>query len=202
MAIWHSILEFAATPTTTYVFLLLGIYGILFECMNPGLIFPGVIGLLALILSIYGLTTIGVSWVGLTLFILGLVCLLLSLFIKRFGSLALLGIAGLFIGAYFMFDASVMRVGIGVIIFFTILTAAFFLVVMKLAVRSQKKPVITGGEDLIGQVAEVSSVSVQGATVKLLGESWTAQCSTALTIGDKVRIVKRNGLVLFVEKGE
>ena len=202
MSFWNEIISFTTTPTAAYVLLLVGIYGIAFECMNPGLVFPGFIGVLSLVVSIHALSVIGVSWVGMTLFILGVICMALSLFFKRFGPLALLGIAGLFVGAYFLFDSNGIKVDLGVIIFFTILTAVFFFVVMKLAVRSQNKPVITGGQNLIGRMAEVSAVTEDSVTVKLLGEAWTAKSSADLAVGDQVKVTGRDGLILYVEKGE
>lgn len=196
---WHvQLFDFLTTPNWAYLLLLLGVYGIFFEVMNPGMLLPGVVGLVALFAAIYGLHLLPVTLLGVFLLVIGLLLMLLESFIKSFGISAIAGVIAFVFGSFYLFDGQ--RLSLAVIIAATLVSAAFFLFVIRLAVRSQRKPVVTGGEELLGARARVVDVNSSRTLVRLHGELWQAQADESLKVGEQVEVIGRKGLVLTVKR--
>src|SRR3990167_1293943 len=140
----ENILGIVASPSVAYILLLIGIYGIFFELMNPGMIVPGVIGLIALLVAVYGISLLPINYVGISLLIAGLLMMILELFVTSYGILAVGGIIAFFLGSLFMFDRHVpgYEVALSIALGITIVTAIFFLFILRLAVKSQQRPIV------------------------------------------------------------
>ena len=98
------ILDFIANPNFAYILLLLGIYGLFFELYNPGAIFPGVVGVLALILAFFSLQMLPISWAGLLLILLAIVLFLLEIKVASYGMLSIGGIISMALGSLMLFE--------------------------------------------------------------------------------------------------
>ena len=198
----QQMLNLLASPQVVYVLLLLAFYGIIFEMMNPGLIFPGVIGLVAGILAIYGLQLLPVSIIGLSLLLAGMVFMVLELFVASMGLLAIAGLASFFLGSIFLFDPSLpgFHIPYAIAAAFTLVTGVFFLVIVRIAVRSQYRRVVSGNGVLIGARARVVGQRSDHYLVMVNGETWQAICDEPLEDNSEVQVVDRNGLWLTVNK--
>ncbi len=196
---YQQLLMTITTPNWAYILLLVSLYGILFEIMSPGLIFPAVIGVVSLVASIYALHSLPVNLLALGLLVTGVLVMILQALVRRFfGAVGLAGVLIFILGSLRLFPP--LMLDWSVLITGTVMTAVFFLFIVRLAVRSQYKKVITGGEDLIGATAKVVEVNSKGLLVRLRGELWQAQADGLVRVGDEVKVISRDGLVLRVRR--
>ncbi len=196
------ILEVISDPNIAYILLLIGIYGILFELYNPGLIFPGVVGAISLILAFYALHTLPVNYAGLLLIFLAIVLFLLEIKVPSFGLLTIGGIISLVLGSIMLFNSPIpfFRVSWKVIAAATIGTALFFIFAMGMAIRAQRKKPQTGREGLIGEVGTALEHFNNGrGQVLVHGEIWSAFGDKTIRKGDTVVITRMNGLTIYVQ---
>ncbi len=197
------ILEVISDPNIAYILLLIGIYGILFELYNPGLIFPGVAGAISLILAFYALHTLPVNYAGLLLIFLAIVLFLLEIKVPSFGLLTIGGIISLVLGSVMLFDSPLpfFRVSWKVIAAATLGTAAFFILAMGLAIRAQRQKPQTGREGLIGEVGTALENFSRGqGQVLVHGEIWNATGDPAIRKGDAVIVTRMDGLTIQVQR--
>ena len=204
MNIWEKILDIISDPSIAYILLLMGMYGIFFELYNPGAILPGIVGVIALILAFYAMHTLPINYAGLALIIFSILLFLLEIKIVSHGLLAIGGIISLLLGSMMLIKSTssleVVRISKAVIFSATIVTALFFLFVVGLGIKAQRRKVVTGKEGLIGETAEVIEILAPLGIVKVQGELWSAE-SLAGTInnGEKVIIKEMKDLKLYVE---
>ncbi len=199
------VLEVISDPNIAYILLLIGIYGILFELYNPGLIFPGVAGAISLILAFYALHTLPVNYAGLLLIFLAIVLFLLEIKVPSFGLLTIGGIISLILGSVMLFDSPLpfFRVSWKVIAAATIGTAAFFIFAMGMAIRAQRQKPQTGREGLIGEVGTALENFSRGrGQVRVHGEIWNATGDPTIRKGDTVVIRRMDGLTIQVERNQ
>lgn len=188
-------------PNIVYIFILMAIYGIFFELMNPGAIFPGVIGVISAVIALYSLNLIPFNYAGLLLIILGISFMVSEVFIAGFGILGIGGAAAFAFGSVLLFDAKTLgsTISIPIIIAFTIVSLAFFIWVMRLFLNSRSAKVVTGIEEMIGSAAEVVEANQNEYLVHCHGETWSAHSNSKLEVGQKVKVTELFGLILNVK---
>jgi membrane-bound serine protease (ClpP class) len=202
---WRTELLAAITdPNVALILMLIGVYGLIFEFMSPGMILPGVLGAIALLVGLFALNTLPIDYAGAGLVLLGLAFMAAEAFVPSFGVLGIGGAVAFVIGAIMMFDfgeAPGFELAPGVAIGAGLASAAFFIVVLAAVVRSRRRAVVTGGEQLIGSLAEVIGARGGEGRVRVHGEEWQARGpAEALAPGARVRVRAREGLVLLVER--
>jgi membrane-bound serine protease (ClpP class) len=189
-------------PNVAYILLLLGIYGLFFELANPGALFPGIFGVVSLILGLYSLANLPVNWAGLLLLLAGAIMLLLEVKIVSHGLLAVGGIVSLVLGSLLLFESPVpaFRLSLGVIIPAVAITAAFFLWLVGKGVAAQRRPPVTGLSALLGRRGEVRVRLAPLGTVMLEGTHWSARAEGGepIEVDRTVRVVGVDGLLLKV----
>lgn len=191
-----------ASPEVAYLLLLVGVYGILFELMNPGTLVAGVVGAVSLLLGLYALGMLPVDYSGVGLMVLGLALMVAEAFAPSFGILGLGGAAAFAIGSLMMFDTGVpgFELSVSVVVGATVASALLVAVGLAAAIRSRRGRPTTGGEALVGAGGEVVAWQGGAGQVRVDGELWNARAPTAFTPGEKVRVAARHGLVLEVER--
>jgi membrane-bound serine protease (ClpP class) len=190
-------------PTIAYLLLLLGIYGIYFELMSPGGGIAGVTGVIALLVGLFALQLLPVSYAGAALMLLGFAMLVAEAFMPSFGVLGIGGVVAFVIGSVMLIDTDAPGLGIplGLIAAVAVVNVAFVVLVFRLAMKSRTRPIVSGGEQLIGAEAEVlDSPGGSELWVRVFGERWRAHASSAFMPGERVRVTGRDGLVLRVER--
>ncbi|MEA3497826.1 MAG: nodulation protein NfeD [Campylobacterota bacterium] len=194
-------LSIITNPNIAYIFLLIAIYGVFFELMNPGSIFPGVVGVISGIIALYALNMIPFNYAGLALIILGISLIIAEVFIAGFGILGIGGVISFAFGSLLLFDADTLgsSVSIPLIIAFTLSSLLFFIFVMKLFINSRSKKVVTGIEQMVGSMGEVSKVDENSYHVYCHGEIWSAKSESKLEVGQRVEVVKLTDLTLEVK---
>ena len=199
---WRTrLLAVITDPGIAYVLLMIGFYGLLFEFYSPGMIAPGVIGGICLLLALFALQLLPVSYTGLALIALGVGLLVAEHFAPGFGLLGLGGITAFVIGSIMLIDTDVpaYRIPWPLIAGVTAASAGFLLVVLNFALRARQRPVVSGREQMLGATGEIFINPDGGVFARILGEMWQVRANAPLGRGQKVRVVGVDGLVLNVE---
>jgi membrane-bound serine protease (ClpP class) len=205
MSIWDKLLNIISDPNITYILFLMGLYGIIFELYSPGTILPGIVGGISMILALYSMHTLPVNYAGLALIIFAVILFLLEIKIASHGMLAIGGVISLLLGSIMLIKSGssleMAKISRSVIITATAVSALFFLFVVGLGIKAQRRKAVTGKEALAGAAAEVLDELSPVGTVKIQGEIWKAE-SLAGTIskGEKVRVKEMKNMKLFVER--
>ena len=200
---WRTqLLHIITDPNIAYVLLLVGIYGLIYELANPGALIPGVSGAIALIIALYAFQALPVNFAGLALLALGIAFMTLEAFVPSFGVLGIGGAIAFVAGSIMLFrdDAGQIGVALPVIATFAVLSIALFIGVIGYAVKTRRKPVVSGAEELIGAVGEALEDFDGRGRIRVHSESWTAQCDRPVKSGQPVRVVSMDGLTLNIEE--
>lgn len=188
-------------PNIAYILLILAVYGIFFEFMNPGMVLPGVLGSIAGIIALYALNILPFNYAGLLLMILGIIFMITEVFVTGFGVLGIGGVVAFAFGSVLLFDAHTLgsSVSLPLVIALSLVSLAFFILVMRLFLRSRAAKVVSGVEEMIGLNAEVIHQTQEGYKVMCHGEVWNAISQERLVEGEKVEVVGLEGLTLHVK---
>jgi len=201
---WRTRLLAAVThPSVALLLMTIGIYGLVFEFMNPGFVAPGVIGAICLLLALYALQLLPVNYAGLALVLLGLMLMVAEAFLPSFGVIGLGGIIAFVAGSLMLIDTEVPGYGIPPALVGTLGVASALLLfgTARLALATRRRPVTSGAAGLIGATAEVETVAPDGGHqgwIRIEGELWHAACARPLSRAQTVKVVGRKGLTLEV----
>jgi len=199
---WRTNLLTAITnPSIALILMMLGVYGLFFEFFNPGMVAPGVIGAICLLLGLYALQQLPVNYAGLALILLGMGFMIAEAFVPSFGILGLGGIVAFVFGAVILIDTEVPGFGIPLPLILTlaVVSAIALTVVFGLALKARRRKVVSGSEQLIGSDGVVLSCMDEMCWARVQSELWQVQCASPLTAGSHIRVTGRNGLVLMVK---
>jgi membrane-bound serine protease (ClpP class) len=200
---WRTrLLSVITNPSIAYLLLLVGIYGLIFEGYNPGAIVPGVVGAICLLLAAYALQLLPVNYAGLALIALGVVLMIAELFAPSFGALGIGGVIAFVIGSVILIDTDVPGFSISLSLIFSMALAGGLLVfaILAVAIRARRAPVVTGREEMIGDIGEARTDIAETGSVWVHSELWNARAATPLQAGEKVRVLDMDGLTLVVER--
>lgn len=193
---------FIIRPEVMLILTLIAIYGIIGEVTNPGGIIPGVSGVIALIMLLYGVAAMPINIAGFILIGLAIILFVAEAFTPAFGLLIGAGAVAFFLGALMLFQDLPDEISLSLywLIPATLLTAAFFAWIVTYGVKSLFKPAVTGLESTIGKTAEVTdSISPDyPGRVFFDGEYWTAESEYELKEGDRAEILEYKGLKVVV----
>ncbi len=202
---WKSkFLAVITDPSIAYILLLIGIYGIFFEFYNPGFVAPGVIGAICLLLALYAFQLLPVSYAGLGLIVLGLAFMTAEFFFPSFGVLGIGGVIAFVVGSVILIDTDLPGYGIplAVIGAVALTTALFMMLVVSMALKARKQPVVSGREEIIGSMGEVLGDFEAEGWARVHSETWRVRSAQPMRQGQKVRVVGINGLTLDVEEAK
>ena len=199
---WRSrLLAVIGDPSIAYLLMLLGIYGLIYEFSNPGILFPGVVGGICLLLGLFALQVMPISYAGLALMLLGIVLMISEAFVPSFGALGVGGIAAFIIGSVMLINTDVPGYGIpwALIVPVALTSALFSFFVASMALRARRRPVVTGAEELIGAPGEILDDMEHEGWARIHSEQWRVRSSVPLKRGNAVRVRARHDLILDVE---
>ncbi len=198
-------LNLLSDPNIAYILLMIGMYGIMFELYNPGSIFPGVVGVISLVLAFYSLHTLPINYAGLALIIFAIILFILEIKILSHGLLTIGGVISLVLGSIMLIDTEstleVIEISWQVILVAVILTTAFFVFAISFGIKAQMRKPTTGVEGLVDQTGEALSDLNPEGQVLVHGEYWNAESLDGLiTKGTKVKVVEIKNLTIKVRK--
>ena len=193
-------------PDVVFVLLILGVLGLYTEFTHPGVVAPGVIGGICLVLALYALNFLPVNLAGLFLIALALAFFILEAKTPSHGVLAFGGVVSMFLGAIFLIRSPLTPGGVSVSVALaaTLPFAVFAVVLMRLVLRSRKWKTSTGREEMVGLQGVAASALPAGVEgmVQVHGELWRAQSSQPVKEGETVRVLRVEGLKIYVEPAE
>jgi membrane-bound serine protease (ClpP class) len=199
---WRSrLLAVITDPSIAYILMLLGIYGLLFEFYNPGLVLPGVVGGICLLVALYAFQLLPVNYAGLALIVLGVGFMVGELFVTSYGALGIGGVIAFVLGSVMLIETDVPGYDLpwSLIAVLAVASAAFFVVVIGMALQARRRPVVTGREELIGARGEIIEHADGQWWARVHGEMWKVRGETQLQRGQRVRVKRIYGLLLEVE---
>jgi membrane-bound serine protease (ClpP class) len=202
MAPWEHFSQLFLRPETMFILMLMVIYGFIGELSSPGAVLPGVVGAIALVLVLYMSAILPVNVAGLVLMGLALLLFIADIFAATHGILTAGGIIAFFLGALMLFNHGdpAYQLSLRWIIPATLVTAAFFALVIGKGIRAQIKRPQTGREAMLGKTAPAQSrIDSAGGWVFIEGETWHATSETPVATGALVKIIGLSGLTLKVE---
>ena len=203
MGFFQQVLSKISDPNIAYILMMLGFFGLLFELFSPGAIFPGIVGVICLILAFYAMSSMPVNYAGVALIVFGIILFLLEIKIISHGILAIGGIVSVLLGSMILFRSSpaenFVSLSWSVIFSVTAVSTAFFAFIITLGLRAQRTKPVSGANALIGKPALAVEVLNPTGHVKIVGETWNAESlSGKINENETVIVEDIKGLTLFV----
>ncbi len=195
MSLRQKVVNILSTPDIAFLLLSLGSLGIFLEFYNPGMIFPGVAGLIALLIGFVSLQILPFNYAGLILLFVAMALLISEVYVTSYGLLSLAALACLVFGGLLLFDTpdSDLRVSKGTIAAVAISIGLLSVFIVYLGVKSFKVPVQGGFEGMVGQKGEVVSWSQKSGKVYIGGEYWEATGEREFSPGEKIKVTESMG---------
>lgn len=202
MSLKQKVLNTLADPNIAYLLMMAGLLGLYMEFSHPGVIFPGVVGAICLLLALASFQLLPLNYTGLALIALGVALLVAEMFVPSFGILGIGGIIALAIGSLLLFDTESSDLIVDKSIVFTAVgtVGAIMLALSYLVFKSQKLIQTTGMDGLIGEIGEVRVKLGPVGKVFVHGEYWNAEADSEIDVGAKVEVIGYQGMRLKVSR--
>jgi membrane-bound serine protease (ClpP class) len=187
-------------PSIAYMLILVGIYALVFEFSNPGLVFPGVVGAICVLIAMYAFHLLPVNYAGLALILVGIAFGVAELYFPAYGSLGIGGAIAFVIGSVILIDTDIPGYGVpfSLVLGIAAASAAFLFLVVGMAVKARNRPVVSGSEELIGSSGEVIEDCEREGWARVHSETWRVRSAAPLKAGERVRVTAMDGLTLDV----
>ena len=189
-------------PTVAYLLILLGIYGIFFELMNPGVALPGVVGAVAMIIALYALQLLPVNYAGLALIILGVVFIIAEGFMPSFGALGLGGTVAFILGSILLINTTneAYQIAWSAIWAMAAVNILIFVFILGMVIRSRRQSIKNGLIVLVGAKGRtLGDINLRGQAV-IRGEIWSVHAKTPIATDKNIKVISTSGLLLEVEE--
>jgi membrane-bound serine protease (ClpP class) len=204
---WRTkILAVITNPSIAYILILVGAYALLFEFMNPGLVLPGVVGTIAIVIALYALHLLPVNYAGLALIFIGIGFMVAEAFFPAYGSLGIGGLVAFVVGSVMLIEDTKLpgfEIPYALIGGVAAASAAFLLFLFGMVVRSRRALVVSGREHMIGAEAEALEDFAREGWARVRGERWKVRSTQPVQRGERLRVTAMDGLTLeVVRQGE
>jgi membrane-bound serine protease (ClpP class) len=197
MGFFTRLLNALIDPNLIFLLFLAGLAGIGFEIFHPGVVLPGALGGVALLVALFGLSILPISWTGLALVLLGVSLFVVALFVPTHGALTLSGLVSLVVGGLMLFHnaPSPYHTSVPLVVTVAVCIGGFWAIAIAKILQVRRRPVSVGPQEIIGQTGVV-----RGGLVAVRGELWQARSADGepLVTGDRVVVEAVEGLVLVV----
>lgn len=200
---WRS--EFLAVitnPNIAYILLMVGIYGLIIEFYNPGIGLAGIVGAASLLIAMYALQMLPISYAGMGLILLGIALMTAEAFAPSFGLMGISGAITFLTGSVMLMDTNLpaYQIALPMIVALTVFSIGLLVFALSMLVKARHRKVVTGTEHLIGTMATVGRVDGASAWVWLEGELWHTRSESPLQLNEQVRVTAIDGLTAVVSK--
>jgi membrane-bound serine protease (ClpP class) len=194
------LLAVISDPSLALVLMMIGVYGLLFEFMNPGYVAPGVIGGVSLLLALWGLQMLPINHAGLALILLGIAFFVAEAFVPSYGVLGIGGIAAFAFGALLLIDSDTPGYGVPLPLIggLAVVSALVVTGVVGMAAKARRRPLVSGAPTLLGNAAVVIESDANGGWALVNGERWRVRAAEPLHPGQRVRVTAVDQLTLQV----
>ncbi len=198
----EKLLQSLSDPNIAYIFLILGIWGIIAEFSSPGIGFPGIVGAICLILAFLSFHSLPINIAGFLLIFLAIIFFVLEVKIASYGLLATGGIVSMILGSFMLIKpfSFIKGISIPLILGVSIFTALLFLFVLFFVIKAHQRKVTTGKEGLIGEIGEARTDLNPYGKIYVHGEYWNGKSQEGLIEkGARVKVVRVDGRELLVK---
>jgi membrane-bound serine protease (ClpP class) len=197
----QKVLSALSDPNIAYILLLIGLAGLYFEFSTPGVILPGVIGGISLILAFFAMQTLPVNYAGVALILFSIILFIAEIKVISHGILTIGGVVSLIIGSLMLFETPdpALRVSWSVLIPAVAVTSLFFITVIAIAVKAQLRKPQGGKEGMAGEEGTAVTDIFNEGKVLILGEHWSAVSDVPVAKGSKVRVIRVEHLKVRIE---
>lgn len=204
---WRTrLLTIVTDPNIAFILLLIGVYGIIFEFLHPGMAGPGVVGAICLLVGLMALSVLPINLAGAGLLALGIGLMAAEAVAPGIGVLGLGGVVSFILGGLFLFDPAGADIDFAVawpvVVGAAVTNAVLFVGLLGMILRVRRRKVVTGAEQMIGMEGRVVDWENGRGHIRVHGEVWSARAATPLSEGTPVRVERRDGLTLHVERSE
>ena len=196
---WRTrILSVITNPSVAYLMILVGIYALVFEFSNPGLVLPGVVGAICVLLALYAFHLLPVNYAGLALIALGIGFMAAEAFLPAYGSLGIGGLIALVLGSVILIDSDLpgFEIPYGLIAGVAVASGLFLLFLVGMVARGRRRPIVSGREEMLGAVGEALDDFNAEGWMRVHGEMWRARTRGPVRRGQRLRVRAIDGLVL------
>ena len=198
----QKLLDIISSPNVTYILMMLGLVGLFFELSNPGLVLPGVIGSISLILALYAMQTLPINYAGLLLILFGVILFIAEINVMSYGLLSISGVVSIFLGSTMLIDSDDPALQISRAILYPTLALSVILSlgIVLLATRTRSLKKLGGIEGMIGETGLVKEALNPQGRVLVHGELWEAEADNPINEGERVQVDLVEGLRIKVSK--
>ena len=198
----QKLLDIISSPNVTYILMMLGLVGLFFELSNPGLVLPGVIGSISLILALYAMQTLPINYAGLLLILFGVILFIAEINVMSYGLLSISGVVSIFLGSTMLIDSDDPALQISRTILYPTLALSVILSlgIVLLATRTRSLKKLGGIEGMIGETGLVKEALNPQGRVLVHGELWEAEADNRINEGERVQVDLVEGLRIKVSK--
>ena len=198
---WRTrLLAIITNPEIAYGLLLIGIWGLIFEGYHPGGVLPGVVGVISLLVALFAFQLLPTNFAGLALLVIGAGMMAAEFFFPAYGSLGIGGLIAFVVGSLILFSgAPGLQVALPLIGGLAVAGGLVILGIVYLASHARRSPVVTGTQAMLGAMVEAAEDFGARGRVRYGGELWNACSAAPLKAGQAARVVKVEGLTLWVE---
>ncbi|AMP90891.1 TPA: nodulation protein NfeD [Legionella pneumophila] len=197
-------LSVITNPTVAYLLLLLGIYGIFFELVNPGYVLPGVVGAVSMLFALYALQLLPINYAGLGLIILGILFVIAEAFTPSFGALGVGGTVSFILGSIMLMNTEhiAFQIAWSAIWAMAVLNILIFVLVLGMLVKSRNQKIRHGLETLVGAKGRaLGDINLEGQAV-IKGEIWNVHSNSPIAANKSIKVMRASGLLLEVEEDQ
>ena len=197
-------LDIISSPNVAYILMMIGMVGLYFELSNPGLVLPGVIGAISLILALYAMQTLPINYAGLLLILFGVILFIAEISIMSYGLLSVSAVISLFLGSTMLIDSDDPALQISRAILYPTLglTVVLSVGIVVLATRTRNLKKLGGMDGMIGETGLVKDALNPVGRVQVHGELWEAEAEGPVAEGETVRVDSVAGLKIKVSPVE
>jgi membrane-bound serine protease (ClpP class) len=203
MSLRQRLLSMLADPNVAYMLLMLGAAGLFFEISTPGVVLPGVIGGISLLLGLYALQLLPVNYAGLALVALAIILFIAEIKVTSYGALTIGGIIAMILGSLMLFDVPPPLPGLSlwVVVPSTLAVAAFFAFLVGAVLKTLSQQPYSGREGLLHKVGlALTPIDQKQGKVFVAGERWDAHSAEPIEQGAEVEVLQLDGMTLLVQK--
>lgn len=203
---FQKLLGIISDPNIAYILMMIGMWGIILEFYHPGGILPGVVGVICIVLGLYGLHTLPINYAGLALIVLAIILFIAEIKITSYGMLTVGGVICLFLGSMMLIDTSspleaAIDISMGVVITTVVIISLLFMLLAWLVIKAHRRKAMTGESGMLGEIGEVFEDITGGiGTVRIMGELWKAESNESIPKGSKVKVSEVRDLTIRVQK--
>ena len=197
----QKVLSALSDPNIAYILLLIGLAGLYFEFSTPGVILPGVIGGISLIMAFFAMQTLPVNYAGVALIIFSIILFIAEIKVISHGILTIGGVVSLVIGSLMLFQAPdpALRISWSVLIPAVTIISLFFVAVIAIAVKAQLRRPLGGKEGLAGSEGRSVTDVFEEVKVLIQGEYWDAVSNVPVAKDVRVRVIGVENLKVRIE---